>query len=99
MDSEESVAYEDFIDKQPKKLLEAYEEIIDTDGVIKNRAEYKAIMAKFADELHLMSREVFAAIMDEEISSITKRLDELEKIAKTHRHKTFGDGYSEKPAW
>jgi len=33
------------------------------------------------------------------LENINKKLEDLERILKGHRHKTFGEGYSEKPAW
>jgi hypothetical protein len=37
--------------------------------------------------------------INEELSAIYRKLDELEAITKKHRHKTIAGLYTEKPAW
>ena len=90
------------MDKLPKNipidLLAEYDQTVEKDGSIENRAKYNAIMAQFADDFHLISREVFSAIMEEDLGKIWKKLNELEKAFKQHRH-SFDKPYSEKPAW
>ena len=46
-----------------------------------------------------LRKDIANACITVELSTIYKRLDELEEILKKHRHKTFGEGYSEKPSW
>ena len=97
-DSDEIKVYDDLVDFQPLKLLKALEDAFDGE-MIKDRTKYEAIIAKFADDLHLMTREVFSVVFGTELANLLKRLDELEEIVKKHRHKTFAGLYTEKPAW
>lgn len=95
---DEDKAAEKLPNNNPIELLEAYAKVIDKDGGLIDGAKYRAIMSKFADDLHLISRQVFSAVLEEDLGKIWKKLNEIEKAFKTHRH-ALDKPYSEKPSW
>ena len=82
----------------PIKLLEEFTKVIEKDGGFIDSAKHSAIMAMFADDLHLISRQVFSAVLEEDLGKIWEKLNEIEKNLKKHRH-ALDKPYSEKPSW
>ena len=81
------------------ELIELYDASFDEEGTIVNKYDYKNAPLEIASRLNLIPRDIADDCVAKMFGEILDQLDTIEKIAKTHRHKTFGDGYSEKPAW
>jgi len=96
--SEEDNACDKLRPYNPETLLKEYTETVGDDGTLSDGPKYTAIMAMFADQLHLVSREVFTAVMEEDLGKIWDKLNELEASFKKHRH-ALDKPYSEKPSW
>lgn len=82
----------------PKDLLVEFDRAVDDQGNIEDQVKHAAIIAQFADEFKLITREVFSAVLEEDLGVLWKKVNELEKAFKTHRH-ALDKPYSEKPAW
>lgn len=89
----------EFIEKTLNELLEIYRSTTGPQGQVKDRAKHFAVLAVIADRLELVSRTVLTDILTKELTGIFERLDELERLSKTHRHKTIYGLYTEKPSW
>jgi len=81
-----------------REIIELYDESrdIETDTV---KPPYFEIPEYLAYIFKVLPKDVANACITKELTTIYKRLDELEAITKKHRHKTFGGLYTEKPAW
>ena len=94
--SDDQKLYESY---EGKSLLEIFEEldaVIGPGGAIKDRPKYKVLIGVIADKFELIPRNVLEVFFWEEFGGVYKRLDELETIAKTHRHRV-DVAYGEKP--
>ena len=94
----EDKAAEKLPKNNPTELLEEFAKVIDKDDHLIDAAKYRAIMSRFADDLHLISRQVFSAILEEDLGKIWEKLNETEKNFGKHRH-ALDKPYSEKPSW
>jgi len=65
---------------------------------VKDRKRYNHIIAIIADKLNVPLRKPIGLFVNDIFGDLLKRVDELEKQFKTHRHDT-SKTYTEKPAW
>ena len=82
------------------ELLEKYDASFenDDDGQILNKGDYRDIPKYLASQFRLMPSNTTSEILSDIFADMSKRVDELEKIVKNHRH-NMDKRYSEKPAW
>jgi len=79
--------------------MELREASFDEEETIVNEYDYTNIPLEIASRLKLVPIDIVDECVTEMFSDILDQLHTLERIAKNHKHKTFGAGYSEKPAW
>ena len=85
--------------------MELYDASVDEEGTnvepgtVLNRYDYANVPLEIASRLNLIPLSVANACVEDEFATVYTRLNELEEIAKKHRHKTIGGLYTEKPAW
>jgi len=79
--------------------MEMYDASLDEEDNIVNRYDYENVPLEIASRLNLIPIKIANECLKEEFSALYRKLDELEAIAKKHRHKTLGGLYTEKPAW
>ena len=95
--------YKHYKDKTLAELMELHDastEAMDNgDEKIVNAYDYENTRLEIASRLHLIPLDVANACLEAELIVLSRRIDELEAIAKKHRHKTIGGLYTEKPAW
>ena len=75
------------------------EQIANGDEKIINPYDFENARLEIASRLYLVPLNVANACLEAEFAVVYNRLDEVEAIAKKHRHKTIGGLYTEKPAW
>lgn len=90
--------YRHYKGKSTVEILELYDASID-DEDIKNRYDHENVPIEIASRMNLIPTKIANEGVTEMFGELLDRIDELERAFKTHRHKTFGQGYSEKPAW
>jgi len=82
------------------ELYDASTELLENgDEKIVNSYDYKHIPDEIARRLNLIPIDIANACLENELVVLSRRIDEIEAIAKKHRHKTIGGLYTEKPAW
>lgn len=68
-------------------------------GHVTNQYDYKNVPIEIASRMNLIPTRLADEGVTKVFGELIDRIDELERAFKAHRHKTFGSGYSEKPAW
>ena len=96
---------EHYKDKTLVELLELYDASVDEEGTnndpgtVLNKYDYENASLEIASRLNLIPLSVANACVEAEFATVYTKLNELEEIAKKHRHKTLAGLYTEKPAW
>ena len=80
------------------EIFKLYDESVDGESIT-NRKNFNHTRAVIADKLELPQRDIIVPFISNLFGDLSDRIDEIERIAKNHKHKTFGAGYSEKPTW
>lgn len=78
--------------------MELFDASLEGENVV-DRYDYENVPLEIASRLGLIPTKLANEGVTEMFGDVINRLDELERFIKTHRHKTFGAGYSEKAAW
>jgi len=81
------------------ELLELYDASKDEEGTITNHYDYNNVPLEIASRMNLIPTKIANEGVTEIFADVLEQIDKLERAFKSHRHKTFGAGYSEKPAW
>jgi len=90
--------YQEFEEKTLDELFEIYKAVTGSQGAVLDHKKHEVVCGVIADKLGLFTRETLEVFFWDEFGSIFKRIDEIEKIAKTHRH-PLNKTYGEKPIW
>ena len=94
-----SSVYQHYKNRSTVELLELYDASVDEEGTILVCYDYENAPLEIASRLNLIPTKEANKGVTTMFSELLDRVDELDSAFKKHRHKTFGRGYSEKPAW
>ena len=90
--------YQELDEKTLDEVFKEFKKVTGPHGAVLDSDRHEVICGVIADKLGFFTRKTLEVFFWDEFGSLFKRIDELEKIAKTHRHRV-DIAYGEKPVW